>query len=164
MKGANLISEIGFDSWYSQAWKSCYRAVRAVTLNHADTEEVLSEAFTRAFTSLEELQDHVAPEAWVVRTAINIHRDRNRKLNNAKRFLFAVNDTYEDQSNSLSEEMEKGLQALPLRQREVIALRVILGLSSEETANHLGISIPTVSTHLRRGLETMRKLLDGESK
>lgn len=158
-----MISDVGFEVWYSQAWKPCYRAVRAVILDHADTEEVLSDAFTRAFSLLDELHNHVAPEAWVVRTAINIHRDRNKKLNNAKRFLFAVRDSYEDQYNSLSDEMEKGLKALPLRQREVIALRVILGLSSEETANHLGISIPTVSTHLRRGLESLRIQLNGES-
>lgn len=159
-----MISEVGFEAWYEKAWKPCYRAVRAVTLNHADTEEVLAEAFTRAFEKVAELQNHPAPEAWIVTTALNLHKDRNKKLNNVKRFLFVQKESYEMETISLSDEMEKGLRALPERQREVIALRVILELSSEETANQLGISVPTVSTHLRRGLEAMRKTLNGETK
>lgn len=161
-EGANVISEVGFEAWYEQAWKPCYRAVRAVTLNHADSEEVLAEAFTRAFEKVAELLDHPAPEAWIVTTALNLHKDRNKKLNNVKRFLFVQKDSYEMETISLSDEMEKGLRSLPERQREVIALRVILELSSEETATQLGISVPTVSTHLRRGLEALRKTLNGE--
>lgn len=49
---------------------------------------------------------------------------------------------------------------LPERQREVVALRALLGLSAEQTANELGIDAGTVGTHLRRGLAALRAVLD----
>ena len=157
-----MISEEGFEDWYRATWPTAYRAIRAVTLNHSDSEEVLSEAFTRAFEKVAELENHPAPEAWVIVTAMNIYRDRFKKLNNVKRFLFVQNESYEMEPSSLSDDLEKALRHLPTRQREVIALRVVLEYSSEETANFLGISVPTVSTHLRRGLESLRNGLDGD--
>ncbi|MEN9692716.1 MAG: hypothetical protein RLZZ330_360 [Actinomycetota bacterium] len=157
-----MISEEGFEDWYRATWPTAYRAIRAVTLHHSDSEEVLSEAFTRAFEKVAELANHPAPEAWVIVTAMNIYRDRFKKLNNIKRFFFVQNDSYEMEPSSLSDDLEKALRLLPTRQREVIALRVILEYSSEETANFLGISVPTVSTHLRRGLESLRNGLDGD--
>jgi DNA-directed RNA polymerase specialized sigma24 family protein len=42
----------------------------------------------------------------------------------------------------------------------VIALRVLLGLSAEQTAKELCIAAGTVGTHLRRGLGTLRAVLD----
>ena len=158
-----MISEEGFEDWYRETWPTAYRAIRAVTLNHSDSEEVLSEAFTRAFEKVAELANHPAPEAWVIVTAMNIFRDRFKKLNNVKRFLLVQNQSYEMQTNALSDDLEKALKELPTRQREVIALRVILELSTEETAKYLEISAPTVSTHLRRALESLRNKLNEDS-
>ncbi len=49
------------------------------------------------------------------------------------------------------------LAALPDRQRECVALRVLLDLSTEQTAEVLGIAPGTVTTHLHRGLATLRR-------
>ncbi len=48
---------------------------------------------------------------------------------------------------------------LPKRQREVVALRVLLDLSELRTAEALGISQATVGVHLHRALETLRTSL-----
>ena len=50
----------------------------------------------------------------------------------------------------------EALQALPERQRQVIALRVLLGLSGEQTASELGITSGSVGTHLHRALAALR--------
>lgn len=50
--------------------------------------------------------------------------------------------------------------ALPTRQREVVAYRVLLGLSASDTARELGIDAGTVGTHLRRALAALRVSLD----
>ena len=47
------------------------------------------------------------------------------------------------------------LQALPLRQRECLALRYLLELSEEETADTLGISRGSVKTHVHRGIANL---------
>jgi RNA polymerase sigma factor (sigma-70 family) len=56
------------------------------------------------------------------------------------------------------------LAVLPRRQREVVVLRHLLGLSEVEVAMALEISHGTVKTHLRRGLARLRLRLEGERK
>jgi RNA polymerase sigma factor (sigma-70 family) len=155
-----MSSDQRFEDWYQSAWKPCYRVVRAVTLHHADAEEVLSEAFTRAYEKYETLQDHPALNAWVVTTSLNVYRDRNRRLLNSKRFIMSQRETYEDVSHELSTDLLQAMSKLSTRQREIVALRILMDLSSEQTAEFLGISIPTVSTHLRRSLESLRSSLE----
>lgn len=48
------------------------------------------------------------------------------------------------------------LQRLPVRQRQVITLRVLLDLDTKGTARVLGISQPTVRAHLHRAIAAMR--------
>jgi RNA polymerase sigma factor (sigma-70 family) len=51
------------------------------------------------------------------------------------------------------------LRLLPKRQREVVVLRYLVGLSEAEVAVALGLSLGTVKTHLRRGLARLRTTL-----
>ncbi len=53
------------------------------------------------------------------------------------------------------------LAALPVREREVIVLRLVDGLSERETAEALGISIGTVKSRLSRGRMRLRVDLEG---
>jgi RNA polymerase sigma-70 factor (ECF subfamily) len=149
-----------FSDWYQSQWKPCYSVVRAVTLHHADAEEVLAEAFARAYVRFETLLNHPAPQAWVITTALNVYRDRNRKLLNVKRFVLSSPESYEDVNEGLSGELISALKKLSVRQREVVAFRILLDLSNEQTAQLLNLSIPTVGTHLRRGLDSLRDSLD----
>ena len=50
----------------------------------------------------------------------------------------------------------RAIRALPLRQREVITLRVFFDLDTEATATTLGISPGTVGVHLHRALAALR--------
>jgi RNA polymerase sigma-70 factor (ECF subfamily) len=49
------------------------------------------------------------------------------------------------------------LRRLPVRQREVIALRLLLDLDTSATAEMLGISSSTVTTHLHRAIGALRR-------
>ena len=52
------------------------------------------------------------------------------------------------------------IQRLPVRQRQVIALRLILDLDTSGTARVLGIKPNTVMAHMARALATLRSDLD----
>jgi RNA polymerase sigma factor (sigma-70 family) len=54
------------------------------------------------------------------------------------------------------------LRTLPKRQRQVIALRYLTGLPEGEVADVLGVSAGTASTHLRRGLDALRRRLGND--
>ena len=73
------------------------------------------------------------------------HFDRTREI------------PYEDDTDP---RILEAVRALPSRQREVVALRVVLGLSAEQTATTLGIDPGTVGTHLCRALIALRRSLE----
>jgi RNA polymerase sigma-70 factor (ECF subfamily) len=53
------------------------------------------------------------------------------------------------------------LRRLPVRQRQVVALRLLLDLDTATTAEMLGMSGSTVATHLHRALATLRREVHG---
>lgn len=86
----------------------------------------VAEAFSRALERWAEVRSRPSPAAWVVRTATNLHIDQWRRSN---RRLRAVRDTRETADERLDPLLVAGLLYLSQRQREVLALRVLLDLS-----------------------------------
>ncbi|MFJ7216546.1 RNA polymerase sigma factor ShbA [Amycolatopsis sp. NPDC098790] len=61
-------------------------------------------------------------------------------------------------AGELNKRMSEALRLLPLRQREVVVLRVVVGLSAEETSDALGISPGGVRVAQHRALAQLRKV------
>ena len=147
-----------FDAFYRQSRDSCYRAVIAALGDTEAAAEAMSEAMVRACGRWDQLATHPNPEAWVVRTAVNVYRSRWRRWRRSLRLTQRV-----DQFTSLPEPFDESLLAalkqLSRRQREVVALRVLLDLDTETTATQLGIAPGTVTAHLHRALTHLRHSL-----
>ncbi len=73
-----------FTEFFQTSWEPCLRAVVAVTCARQPAEDQVAEAFARAWASWRKVRQHPAPQAWVVRTALNTGaswwRRRNREL------------------------------------------------------------------------------------
>lgn len=147
-----------FEQFYRQHKDPCFRALIVSVRDARVADELLSEAFTRALARWRDVRAHPAPAAWVVRTAINLHRDEFRRRRRADRLSRPVVDTV-SQDPPFDPALHRAVSALPQRQREVVALRVLADLSTEQTAAVLGITPGTVTTHLARGLQTLRDQL-----
>jgi DNA-directed RNA polymerase specialized sigma24 family protein len=63
--------ETGFAEFYRASYQRCLRAVIAGAGPPDLAEDLVAEAFTRALVSWRTVRDHPAPQAWVVRTALN---------------------------------------------------------------------------------------------
>jgi RNA polymerase sigma-70 factor (ECF subfamily) len=150
-----------FESFYRTSRDACLRTVLATTLDRANTEEYLAEAFTRALERWDTLRRHPTPQAWVVRTATNLHRDQHRRGRRLLRLLpqLAGPEQVPEDDVRIDGALWSALQELTPSQREVLALRVLLGLSAAETATTLGMSSSSVSTHLHRALTALRGCL-----
>ena len=152
-----------FAEFFQASWDPCMRAVMASTGSAQLAEDQLAEAFARAWASWRKGSRHPAPQAWVVRTALNTGaswwRRRSREL------PLAGYDTAGtgDHGDGLDAGLQTALSRLPARQREVIALRVFLDLDIETTASQLGIAPGTVRAHLSRAVTTLRRELAGSS-
>ncbi len=81
-------------------------------------------AFTRALIKWDEIATHPSPEAWIVRTALNLHRDRWRSSQRMQR----VRQRREPVGvvDIVDPALLAAVRNLPERQREVVALRALL--------------------------------------
>ena len=150
------MSKREFEVFYEEAKTPCFRALCVTVPSFDEAEELLSEAFLRAFANWSKVKKHPAPSAWVVRTALNLHRDNWRKRNISKRHLVAVSESYEDRSAMIDPALLRVMRELPEQQLLVVSYRILLDLSTEQTAQVLDIAQGTVATHLKRGLAQLR--------
>jgi RNA polymerase sigma factor (sigma-70 family) len=146
-----------FADFYRASWGPCLRAIVATGESPERAEELVAEAFARAWSSWPKLRSHVAPRAWVVRVALNM---RISKWRRSWREV-SLSDEELTPPEELSEPMDGDLLAaikrLPLRQRQIIALRLLVDFDTEATAQHLGIAPGTVRSQMARGIQTLRQ-------
>lgn len=146
-----------FTRFYEASWDACLRAVLASVGDRALAEDMVAEAFARAWTSWREVSQYAAPRGWVVRTALNAGvswwRPRRRESPLADYDAAAAADPGE----GVDPAIVAALRRLPTRQREVIALRVFLDLDTRTTAEILGIAPGTVMAHLSRAAAALRQ-------
>lgn len=149
--------EKAFAEFFEASWEPCLRAVAVSTGDMQLAEEQVAEAFARAWASWRKVRRHPAPRAWVVRTALNAGVSRWRRRD--RELPLADHDVAQLPGRSergLDAAMLLALRRLPVRQREVIVLRVFLDLDVETTAKHLEIAPGTVRAHLSRAVTTLR--------
>jgi RNA polymerase sigma factor (sigma-70 family) len=146
-----------FTRFYEASWDACLRAVLASVGDQALAEDMVAEAFARAWTSWRKVSQYTAPQGWVVRTALNAGvswwRPRRRESPLAEYDVAAA----ADQGEGLDPAIIAALWRLPTRQRQVIALRVFLDLDTRSTAETLGIAPGTVMAHLSRATAALRQ-------
>jgi len=158
---------LDFAEFYRDAADECLRAV-LVSIGDQDTaRELVDEAFARAWASWPAVSRHPAPKAWVVRTAVNagISRWRRRRREVPVPDLATVTDpraTGEASAGLVDPRIMAALMRLPVRQRQVVALRLILDLDTARTADVLGIAPGTVMAHLGRAMAALRHELQPE--
>lgn len=143
-----------FAEWYAAVKDDCYRAVLVSMPNADSPADLLAESFARAYANWTSVRTHPAPRAWVLRTALNLHRDSWRRKSRG-RLLERMSDVSYDDA-PIDPVLVSALDELSERQRQVVVLRVILGLSTRQVASELGVEPSTVPVHLRRGLAALR--------
>jgi RNA polymerase sigma-70 factor (ECF subfamily) len=156
-----------------------YRLALNITGNEADAEDVLQEAFLKAYANLRSFQGESRFYTWLVRIAVNEALMRLRKRRSApamvaldepigddedkalRRELVDWGDNPEQQFGKveLQEMLSSAIESLELPYRMVLVMRDLEELSTEETARTLGISVPAVKSRLLRARLQLRDRL-----
>ncbi len=154
-----------------------FRLARHITQNPEDAEDVLQETFLKAYEHLEDFQGNSKFYTWLVRIAVNqaLMKLRKRKTD-ASVSLDDPFDTGEEtvtreiavwdpnpeltySREEIREILARAIESLPPAFRAVFALRDIEGLSTEETAAMLNLSVPAVKSRLLRARLRLREKL-----
>ena len=155
--------------------RTLYRAARGITGDDAEAEDVVQEAWTRAYAHLTTFRSEAQLSTWLVRIAVNEALGRRRR----QRPSIAIDAMNErqmstviqfrapgpDQESDLARTevramLETAIDALPAPFRVVFVLRAVEELSIEEIASQLDISPVTVRTRLFRARTLLRKDLE----
>jgi RNA polymerase sigma-70 factor, ECF subfamily len=127
------MADDGFAAFYAGSYRRLLGQLFAVTGDLAEAENVLQEAYARAFARWSRVGDYDLPEAWVRRVAINLTAMAERSLRRRARALLRLGPPplVPELSPDLLD-LRNALAALPLGQRQVIVLHHLVGLPVEE--------------------------------
>jgi RNA polymerase sigma-70 factor, ECF subfamily len=158
-----------------------FRIARAVVRDESEAEDVLQEAYVRAFAKLSEFRGEASIFTWLTRIVLNEAHGRLRKRRpmvelsaieaaqggNGRILMFPSALTSDDPERdaALAETrrlLERAVDALPEAFRLVFIMREIEDCSIAETAANLGIKPETVKTRLHRARRLLRESLDAQ--
>lgn len=161
-----LEAESDFEGFYRAEVDRVYRAL-VVTLGDRDlAREATDEAMARAYARWRKVSAHDNPGGWVFRVGLNWATSWWRKVRR-ERPLFTDADAghaWSAAPDPVGVAAFAALQAQPRAFRAVVVCRVLLGLSTVETATVLGVAEGTVKSRLARALAGMRETLTTEER
>lgn len=153
-----------FEERFEELAPLAYRTAFRVVGRRSEAEEIAQETMARAMQRWSRIRTHARP--WVCRVAANEAIGVVRKRNRRDRIVAThrPEPQPDDVSSSIGRlDLQRVLLDLPTRQREVVMLRFVADLTEREVADELGISLGTVKTHARRGLDALRSAMTDPS-
>ena len=172
-----------FDELVKAYTQKLYRLAYGLLGNHHDAEEVVQDAFVRAYRGLDSFRGDSSFETWMHRITMNLARNKfhwNRRRGEG--ITVSLSDQGEpgedgdpvgelelpDTSYSPDRLIQKvetqdnvirGMNTLPQSLREAMILRHVKDLSYEEIAGLLNCPVGTVKSRIARGRELLREYL-----
>lgn len=158
--------------------RNVFRIAQHITQNREDAEDVVQEAFLKAYQNLSQFQGNSKFYTWLVRIAVNEALMKLRRRKSDKTVSMDEEVETEDGSvprevadwspnpeqlyrqGELNEILTKTIAGLPSSFRTVFVLRDVEGMSTEETAEMLGLSVPAVKSRLLRARLQLRERLN----
>lgn len=166
-----------FEELVNRYEKKIFRLTMNITRNTEDAEDSMQDAFMKAYSHLKTFEEGSRFYTWLVRIAANeaLMRLRKRRPNQ-----FSLDEPIEGDEELIPRDIEDWgpspeqryaqsemrtilnsvIDDLPPDFRVVFVLRDVEGLSTEETASTLGISVAAVKSRLLRARLRLRQKLD----
>jgi RNA polymerase sigma-70 factor, ECF subfamily len=158
-----------------------YRIARAVVNDDSEAEDVVQEAYVRAFAALADFRGESSLATWLSRIVLNeamgrLRRRRptvdvtameNRQPSPGEVIPFPLASSQPDPERTMAQRqiqvlLERAIDDLPEPFRMVLVARVVEGMSIEDTADLLGLRPETVKTRLHRARGLLRQTLEKE--
>lgn len=166
-----------FSALISKYDRRVYRMARQITQNDEDAEDVLQDTFLKAYEHLNSFQGQSKFYTWLTRIAVNESLMKLRKRKSDR--TVSLDENIETDEESIVREiavwdgtpeerygqeelraiLDEAIQSLKPIFRTVFVLRDVEEMSTEETAEMLGLSIAAVKSRLLRARLQLREKL-----
>ena len=151
---------------YATFSSSLLKHARYLTTDKDDADDLLQETFIRAMKHLR-LLESLTPNkrrAWLFRTMANLFVDKQRARRGEVAFLTNLRQlsTEETLHSTIAPtpmvNIHEILKLIPEKYHDLIHMRFVLGMTSEEIANTTGIPASTIRSRIRAALKKLRGL------
>ncbi len=133
-----------------------------------DVEDLVQEAFYRAFRKLDGFRGTASFRTWVMTIGSNVLKDMRRR--ETRRPVFALEDreVVDERSNphattvvrDMESRLQSAIQQLPPKQREVFLMRAQQGIDYDEIASALGTSVGAARVHYHQAVKRLKKAME----
>ncbi len=155
--------------------RAVFNAAYRLVGSQDEAADVAQEAFIRAYQALNSFQRHRPMSPWLCRIAINVALNRLKRRrpqvsldDDWQSPALEVPDQSTDPQRSLLQAeqqqlLRQAIMTLPAEQRVIIELRHFQGLSYDDIASELDISLANVKSRLFRARKKLRQILEEDT-
>jgi RNA polymerase sigma-70 factor (ECF subfamily) len=141
-----------------------FRATRAILGEDGEAEDVMQEAYVRAFAKLNQFAGEAKFSTWLTKIAVYEALGRLRRAKRQKELSEAMDSSENPERTAYGRELQSAIEsavdALPPLYRTAFVLREIEEMSVAETADCLGITEENVKTRTHRARALLRSRLE----
>lgn len=138
---------------YESGFDALYRYVFSRIGNHDDTDDIVSDAFSRIFHRYRRVTNTEQLRKLLFVAARNLVIDRSRHI---RTVALPTDFSSGEGQDAVAETVQDALAALELEERDLIALKYFSRLTFHEMSQIMGINERTVQSRLRTVLQKMR--------
>jgi RNA polymerase sigma-70 factor, ECF subfamily len=164
-----------FDELVRRTYVETYTLAMRLTAHEEDARDVVQETYLRAWRGLGSFRGDAQFTTWLYRITANTAYTtvKRRRRHRADALDAMIHDPVEvrldaqpeesAQQSAMLDRLSVALDQLPPKLRVLVVLKDVYGLSHEEIADELGISVSAAKVRLHRGRKKLRDLLYDEA-
>jgi RNA polymerase sigma-70 factor, ECF subfamily len=141
-----------------------FRTTRAILRDDSEAEDVMQEAYVKAFVKLDQFAGEAKFSTWLTKIAVYEALGRLRRAKRQEELPETMDTSDSPERTAYGRELqsavESAVDALPPLYRTAFMLREIEDMSVAETADCLGITEETVKTRCHRARALLRSRLE----
>ena len=155
---------------YNKYYKAMYNTALRIVNDTAEAEDVMQEAFIKAFAKLDTFQGKSTFGAWLKKITVNLSINsfkkdaKFQKVSYEDEFRHELDDSEgidvaEEEENSKVQKVLRAMNSLKESYRIILTLHLIEGYDYDEICEILGLSAANCRTSISRAKESLRKKL-----
>jgi RNA polymerase sigma-70 factor, ECF subfamily len=153
------MGENGFDDFYAANFRPLTVQIYGYVGDMDEAQDIVQEAFCRAWPRWERIAEYDDPSAWLRRVAWNIATSRWRRARTAANVVARHRLEHEPEVSGLRVDVVRALAKLPPNPRRVVVLHHIGDMPIEQIARECDVPVGTVKSWLFRGREALAGIL-----
>jgi RNA polymerase sigma-70 factor (ECF subfamily) len=163
-------NKIAFYNLYERYCRRLHGFVLRYIKQEEDAEEIVQEVFVKIWESRNKIDAYSSFEAFLFTIAYNTTISLLRKRTNEKKYLEHIKSLQQFSNspnlidevyfNELNDRVQSLLNELTVRQKEIFQLSREEGLTHDEIAKKLDISVNTVKKHMANTLAFLKQQID----